>query len=109
VIVPETWFFRYPNPSPPWPDWPAVASELAGARLRILSLPCASGEEPYSIAMALLDAGLPEQSFQIDALDISPAMLERASTACTGATPSAAANWASASAISSPRNTATTG
>ncbi|SDH59527.1 CheR family methyltransferase [Pseudomonas panipatensis] len=80
VIVPETWFFRYPE------SFAALARlasrrqrELAGARpLRILSLPCASGEEPYSIAMTLLDAGLPEQSFQIDALDISPAMLERA-------------------------------
>ncbi len=44
----------------------------------MLSLPCASGEEPYSIAMALLDAGLPAARFRIDALDISARALERA-------------------------------
>lgn len=80
VVVPETWFFRYPE------SFAALAQlaarrvvELAGARpLRVLSLPCSSGEEPYSIAMALLDAGLPESAFQIDALDVSPVVLERA-------------------------------
>lgn len=80
VIVPETWFFRYPE------SFAALGRlalrrqlELAGARpLRLLSLPCSTGEEPYSIAMALLDAGLPEAAFQIDALDVSPASLERA-------------------------------
>jgi len=80
VVVPETWFFRYPE------SFVALAqlavrrvAELAGLRpLRVLSLPCSSGEEPYSIAMALLDAGLPETAFQIDALDVSPVVLERA-------------------------------
>lgn len=38
--------------------------------LRILSLPCSTGEEPYSIAMALLDAGVPPARFKIDAIDI---------------------------------------
>ncbi len=60
VIVPETWFFRYPE------SFTALVglahkrlAELAGARpLRILSLPCSTGEEPYSIAMALLDGGM---------------------------------------------------
>ena len=60
VIVPETWFFRYPESF-------ATLAKLAAKRLsdinnmralRILSLPCSTGEEPYSIAMALLDAGL---------------------------------------------------
>jgi len=37
----------------------------------ILSLPCATGEEPFSIAMALLDAGFAAGGFQIDACDIS--------------------------------------
>ncbi|WP_160285999.1 CheR family methyltransferase [Pseudomonas knackmussii] len=80
VVVPETWFFRYPE------SFAVLAQlavrrglELAGARpLRVLSLPCSSGEEPYSIAMALLDAGLAETAFQIDALDVSPVVLERA-------------------------------
>ena len=42
----------------------------------MLSLPCSSGEEPYSIAMALLDAGVPASRFQIDALDISERVVQ---------------------------------
>lgn len=80
VIVPETWFFRYPE------SFAALVrlalarlATLAGARpLRILSLPCATGEEPYSIAMALLDAGVAAPLFRIDALDVSPRVIERA-------------------------------
>lgn len=73
VVVPETWFFR---------DREAFgaltrialegSSNLPTNRpLRVLSLPCATGEEPFSIAMALLDTGFPASRFQIDAVDIS--------------------------------------
>ncbi|WP_152225135.1 protein-glutamate O-methyltransferase CheR [Pseudomonas sp. SCB32] len=80
VIVPETWFFRYPE------SFAALAQlagrrvhAMAGARpLRLLSLPCSSGEEPYSMVMALLDAGLAPSAFQVDALDVSRSVLERA-------------------------------
>lgn len=80
VIVPETWFFRYPE------SFAALAQlagrrvlELAGSRpLRLLSLPCSSGEEPYSMVMALLDAGLAPSTFEVDALDVSRSVLERA-------------------------------
>ncbi|MCW2267859.1 CheR family methyltransferase [Pseudomonas sp. JUb96] len=86
VIVPETWFFRYPE------SFTALAglaskrlAELAGTRpLRILSLPCSTGEEPYSIAMALLDAGIPGQAFQVDGIDISPNSIARAEHALYG-------------------------
>lgn len=86
VVVPETWFFRYPE------SFVALANlarerstQLAGARpLRILSLPCSTGEEPYSIAMALLDAGLPGDGFRIDAMDISEVNLQRAERALYG-------------------------
>lgn len=83
VIVPETWFFR---------DREAFgamvrhisANRAAGQPLRLLSLPCSTGEEPYSIAMALLDAGLPDGSFQIDAIDVSTRNLIHAERAIYG-------------------------
>ncbi|MCE1118684.1 CheR family methyltransferase [Pseudomonas sp. NMI795_08] len=86
VIVPETWFFRYPE------SFTALAelahkrvAELAGARpLRILSLPCSTGEEPYSIAMALLDGGVAAHAFAVDGIDISPNSVARAEQALYG-------------------------
>lgn len=79
IVVPETWFFRDPE---------AFAALCRMARewlhthpettLRLLSLPCSTGEEPYSMAMALLDAGIPAQRFQIDAIDISAQALAHA-------------------------------
>ncbi|WP_053214516.1 protein-glutamate O-methyltransferase CheR [Pseudomonas sp. Q12-87] len=86
VIVPETWFFRYPESF-------ATLARLAGKRLaeikhlralRILSLPCSTGEEPYSIAMALLDAGLGAHQFKVEGLDVSPLSVERAKAARYG-------------------------
>lgn len=86
VIVPETWFFRYPESF-------ATLAKLAGRRLaeinnlralRILSLPCSTGEEPYSIAMALLDAGLQPHQFKVDGMDVSPLSVEKARRALYG-------------------------
>lgn len=80
VIVPETWFFRYPESF-------ATLAKLAARRLgeinnlralRILSLPCSTGEEPYSIAMALLDAGLKPHQFKVEGMDVSPLSVEKA-------------------------------
>lgn len=86
VVVPETWFFRDPE------AFVELARIAAGARraspearvLRLLSLPCSTGEEPYSMAMALRDAGLPAESFTIDAADISAHALARARHAVYG-------------------------
>lgn len=80
VIVPETWFFRYPES---FASLGKLAkeriAELNGVRpIRILSLPCSTGEEPYSIAMALLDADIAAQQFGVDAMDISPISIQRA-------------------------------
>ena len=73
VVVPETWFFRDPHAFTALGrlaryDWlPAHADGM----LSVLSLPCSTGEESYSIAMALLDAGVPANRFRVDAVDIS--------------------------------------
>lgn len=86
VTVPETWFFRDKEPfhmlgnlvrtrwSPPSKTKP----------LRILSLPCATGEEPYSIAMVLKDMGFNADTVRIDAVDISVRALDRAQQAVYG-------------------------
>ena len=81
VVVPETWFFRDPQAFSAMARlaaeaWPARRAQ--GGRLRLLSLPCSTGEEPYTMAMALLDAGLPAAAFAIDAVDISGAAIDRA-------------------------------
>ncbi len=77
IVVPETWFFRDREAFSALTNF--VLKEWLPAHptgvLRLLSVPCSSGEEPYSIAMALLDAGLTPASFRIDAADISARVL----------------------------------
>ena len=60
VVVPETSFFRNSGPFAFLCGY--IRSEWLPARnseqLRVLSAPCSSGEEPYSVAMMLQEAGL---------------------------------------------------
>jgi len=85
LVVPETWFFRGREAF-------AALAKLARERLmhdptrtvQILSAPCSSGEEPFSIAMALLDAGIDARHFTIDAIDISARAIEAAQAARYG-------------------------
>ena len=79
LVVPESWMFR---------DAEAFAAAAAfvqrrlaaapGRLVRILSVPCAGGEEPYSMAMALRDAGVAPAACSIDAIDLSEVALQRA-------------------------------
>ena len=79
VIVAESWFFRDRQVFDFVVDFAVTRAALPGRTpVRILCAPAAAGEEPYSIAMALLDAGLPAEQFVIDAIDISRRSLERA-------------------------------
>ncbi|MES1262694.1 MAG: protein-glutamate O-methyltransferase CheR, partial [Acidobacteriota bacterium] len=80
VVVPETWFFRDREAF-------SVLARLATEEwlpahgtgpLRALSVPCSTGEEPYSIVMALLEAGFARERIQVDAVDISARALGRA-------------------------------
>jgi chemotaxis protein methyltransferase WspC len=86
VVVAETWFFRDQEP------FAALARLVVGEWLpanadgavRILSVPCSSGEEPYSVAMALVDAGVAPERFRIDAVDISTRALALAARGIYG-------------------------
>jgi len=53
---------------------------LRGRPLRLLSAGCSSGEEPYSLSIALHNAGLPlaGMSWEIDACDLNPERIARA-------------------------------
>lgn len=85
VVVPETWFFRGRESL-------AALARLAhedlarrpDCGLSLLSLPCSTGEEPYSMAMALLDVAIPADRFRIDAVDISTRVLTQAGHAVYG-------------------------
>jgi chemotaxis protein methyltransferase WspC len=86
VVVPETWFFRDQDAftalarliSEEWlPNHPRAV-------LRLLSGPCCTGEEPYSMVMALLDAGVSRDRLQVDAVDISVRALARAKRGAYG-------------------------
>ncbi|HCS08977.1 MAG TPA: chemotaxis protein CheR, partial [Pseudomonas sp.] len=86
VIVPETWFFRYPESFATLGRLARerLAAQTAPRVLRLLSLPCSTGEEPYSIAMAMFDAGFAAHQFRVEALDISPLSIQRAQRAVYG-------------------------
>src|SRR6476620_2712516 len=86
VSTNETWFFRNPKHfsfvrDTLCPRWQKAASD--GQRVRRLdawSAAASSGEEPFSLAMALLD-GLPGWDIRILASDLSSRVLEKAEAA----------------------------
>ena len=80
VVVHETWFFRDYEPFVFLKKYVLERRAAAAPQppLRILSVPAATGEEAYSIAMTLFDAGLQAADFAIDALEISPKALQKA-------------------------------
>ncbi len=75
LIVPETWFFRDKA------AFEQMVRDLHKPKrrfTRLLSIPCATGEEPYSMAMALLTNAISPETFRIDAIDISKMALVKA-------------------------------
>lgn len=81
LAVPETYFWREIDQIRAVVDIvvPTLVKTLGGRPLRIWSVPCASGEEPLTIAMALDQAGWFERtSIEIHGSDASPAAIARA-------------------------------
>ncbi len=86
IVVPETWFFRQEE------AFRFMRRHLSGEWRRVhpgqiprlLSIPCSSGEEAYSMAMTLLDADFTARDFHIDAIDVSRQSLAKAQRAVYG-------------------------
>lgn len=89
LTVGETFFFRHREQFDALREHVLprlIAANQAARSLRILSVGCASGEEPYSIAM-ILEAlgGLPGWDVTIVGVDVNPKVLEKAREAAYGA------------------------
>ncbi len=57
------------------------AVQSTSSPVRILCAPSANGEEPYSIAIALIEGGISPQRFSITGIDISTEAIEQAKKA----------------------------
>ncbi len=86
LVVSETWFFRGGELFPYLAERirKLASSRSKGQPVRVLSAPCSTGEEPYSLVMALDELGIPQSSYQIEACDINERHLARARRAHYG-------------------------
>lgn len=76
----ETYFFRERAQLDVLANEVVADAIRAGSKLRIWSSACSTGEEPFSLAMTLLETHkLPPSQIQIKASDLSPRALERCS------------------------------
>ncbi len=72
ITIPETWLFRDKNVYEYLPGlvWKILNKNNPDYKINILSAPCSTGEEAYSIAISLLNSGF-KGLFKIKALDIN--------------------------------------
>jgi len=74
VVIPETWFMRQKESLEFIPYYLGRLIKNPESEVpffSVLSLPCSSGEEPYSISMLLYDAGFSGIHYKVDAIDVS--------------------------------------
>jgi chemotaxis protein methyltransferase WspC len=84
VVIPESFFFRYPEGFVALRQIVLEQFLLGSRSIRVISVPCSTGEEPFSIVMTLFDAGLSSDKFRIDAVDISARALDIAAAGVFG-------------------------
>jgi chemotaxis protein methyltransferase CheR len=79
AVIGETYFFRHPEHLREL-SREAMMAPTTG-QFRVWSAGCATGEEPYSIVMSLVAAGIPLERIKVTATDISSRALQRARAA----------------------------
>jgi chemotaxis protein methyltransferase WspC len=80
VVVPETWFLRGGELFTHLAEHVRATLDQRGpgADFRVLSVPCSTGEEPFSLAIALAEIGVPVGRCFIDGIDVSSRAIEQA-------------------------------
>ncbi|MFO0907799.1 MAG: protein-glutamate O-methyltransferase CheR [Isosphaeraceae bacterium] len=80
VVIPESWFLRDRVPFELLAKrcLAIVTSRPEGQPIRILSLPCARGEEAYSAAICLTESGISGSRLAIKGVDVSHRSIEAA-------------------------------
>ncbi len=78
IVVPESWFFRGGTLFTHLADHVSRAAQARGAPVRVLCVPCAAGQEPYSLALALQEHNVPATAYHIEGVDVSPRLVEQA-------------------------------
>lgn len=81
LLVRESWFWRDVRPFEWFSGWLREQGWPARGTLRVMSAPCANGEEAYSVLLAALRIGIKTSAIHIDGLDLSQRGLELARAA----------------------------
>lgn len=74
LTVNETYFFRESKAIDIFADF----AKKSSGRFRVLCMPCSTGEEPYSLAIALYELGVTPDRYEIVGIDINSAVIEEA-------------------------------
>lgn len=79
VAVPESWIGRYPVSFDLLHERATAAKSQSGI-FRVLSLGCAAGQEPFTAAACILDAGVDVNRIEVVAVDRSQSAIEMGMT-----------------------------